>query len=124
MAKNIKQRLREQKKKNHEEFRQQMVQDVSDLLQEWAQRQETRRNKQSQVLYNVLKKINKSNEEVDKVARNLSSINHKTLLEIKRYKRGRSWKFYGACYLASLIGGLTAVVLCGLYWPTIRSILG
>ncbi|NGP87569.1 hypothetical protein G3569_04320 [Aliifodinibius halophilus] len=120
----MKQRLREQKKKNHEEFRQQMVRDVSKLLQEWAKRQNSLRKEQSVELSSVLKKIHQSNEEVDEVAQNLRSIKRKTLLEINRYKRGRSWKFYGACLVASLIGGFTAVLICATYWNYIRYYLG
>jgi len=120
----MKQRLREQKKKDHEEFRQQMVQDVKRQLDDWQKKTDKLMSKNYRALSDALDEMSNFRFHVISLSDNLSSIEYKTLLEIKRFKRGRSWKFFAACYLAALIGGLTAVVLCGLYWPTIRSILG
>ena len=124
MAKNMKQKLREQKKKNHEEFRKEMVQDLNRQLEEWQKKTDKLISKNNRALSDALNEMANFKFHVISLSDNLSSIEYKTLYEMKRFKRGRSWKFFAACYLASLIGGLTAVVLCGLYWPTIRSILG
>ena len=119
----MKQRLREQKEKNHEEFRKQMVRDVMEQLDKWKTRTNLIMSKNHKVIENAVEEMRTYERSVGEVGSKLSSIEYKTLTEIKRFKRGRSWKFYGACYLASLLGSLTAIVLCGMYWPTIQWLL-
>lgn len=120
----MKQRLREQKKKNHEEFRQQMVRDVANQLEQWEKNMEARLRKQAQMFTNACKYIEKATGEVQEVSKDLDRIRRNTLSEVKSMKKGRSLKFYGVCFGAALAGALVAVIICGLYWPTIRSILG
>lgn len=120
----MKQRLREQKEKNHEEFRQQMVQDVMEQLNEWREATNCIMAKNHGVIKDAIRQMKTYEQRVKKVGKNLGSIEYKTLKEIKRYKRGRGWKFYGACLLSGIIGGLTAVLLCARYWTTIRSFIG
>lgn len=124
MGKSMKQRLREQKKKNHETFRQQMVRDVAEQLEEWSNRRDRVIREQSRQLRKTLEEIEQATQEAKKVATELDRIRSSTLAEMKRFKRGRSWKFYGACFGSSLAGSLTAIIICGNYWPTIQSILG
>lgn len=120
----MKQRLREQKKQNHEAFRQQMVRDVAEQLEEWSTQRDRVIRDQSRQLQQTLEEIDRATEEAKKVAKELSQIRSRTMAEIKRFNHGRSWKFYRACFGASLAGSLTAIIICGTYWPTIRSILG
>src|SRR5699024_5070538 len=122
--KNMKQRLREQKKQNHEAFRQQMVRDVAEQLEQWKTTTNSIMAKNHGVIEDAVRQMKTYERKVDEVGKNLGSIERKTLQEITRFKRGRSLKFYGACFLASLAGSLTAIIICGNYWPTIRRILG
>ncbi|HLR32249.1 MAG TPA: hypothetical protein VK074_07155 [Fodinibius sp.] len=124
MADSMKQRLREQKKKNHEAFRQQLVRDVAEQLEEWSAQRDRVIQEQSRQLKRTLEEIEQATQEAKRVATELDQIRYNTMSEIKRFKRGRSWKFYGACFGASLAGSLTAIIICGNYWPTIQHILG
>ncbi|SMO38833.1 hypothetical protein [Fodinibius sediminis] len=120
----MKQRLREQKKQNHEEFRQQMVQDVMEQLDEWKTTTNLIMSKNHRVIKDAINQMKIYNGKVDRVGSKLSSIEYKTLQEVKRFKRGRSWKFFGACLLASFIGGFTAVLVCASYWNYILRFVG
>lgn len=120
----MKQQLREQQKKNHEKFRQQLVQDVAKQLQIWEKRTKSMFSKQARLLSISQDKIEDATQEVEQVTNQLQTIRRKTLREVESFKTGRSWKFFAACFGASLVGALVAVIICGLYWPTIRSILG
>lgn len=120
----MKERLREQKKQNHEAYRQQMVQDVMEQLDEWQTTTNLIMSKNHRVIKDAINQMKIYNGKVDRVGSKLSSIEYKTLTEIKRFKRGRSWKFYGTCLLSGMIGGLTAVLICARYWATIRSLVG
>lgn len=124
MSKNMKQRLRDQQETNHEELRQQMVRDLTEQLDEWREATNCIMAKNHGVIKDAVKQMQTYKRRVREVGSNLSSIEYKTLTEIKRFKRGRSWKFYGACFLASLLGGITAVLICARYWATIRSFIG
>ncbi len=124
MGKNMKQRLRDQKKEKEVQNRDQIIQDVREELNTWS-------SKTEQLLKDQRRSLHKMKEAVDVSARLIKTTNQNTVAirfgvkrKIKRYKKFLSWKFYAACYLAGLLGGLTAVTLCGLYWPTIRRILG
>ncbi|MCW9705222.1 hypothetical protein [Fodinibius salsisoli] len=123
MAQNMKQRLRDQKKQDHEEFRQQMVQDVMEQLTEWREATNCIMAKNHRVIKDAVNQMKIYERRVNEVGKNLSSIEYKTLTEIKRFKRGRSWKFFAACLLSAIIGGFTTVVIWAKYWGTLRYLL-
>lgn len=120
----MKQQLREQEKKNHEEFRQQLIDDVAGLIRQWQEHLDQRMDANVKNHQKAAENVRQARQKVDRVSRELETIRTNTIKEVKAMKRGRSWKFYGACIGASLLGALVAVILCGMYWPTIQSILG
>lgn len=101
-----------------------MVRDVAEQLEEWSAQRDRVIREQSRQLQKTLQEIEQATRAGKEVATEFDQIRYNTMSEIKRFKRGRSWKFYGACLGASLAGSLTAIIICGNYWPTIQSILG
>ncbi|NGP90178.1 hypothetical protein [Fodinibius halophilus] len=124
MAKNMKQRLRDQEKEKQQKHRNETVQEVVDKLDKWNSKMEQLLKEQSRYVHTSKDAIKESNQLCRLIRRDVTSFSVNSRKKVESYRKFLSWKFYAACYFASLLGGLTAVTLCGLYWPTIRRILG
>ena len=122
MNKNIKQQLKENQEKNHEEFRQQLVQDVYQVFKKWNSHLEGQMEKREKALKDLDQELSQTRDEIKQAHKTLRTIKGETIKEVQALKRGRTWKFYLNCFLFGLIGSLTGTTLWAIYWETIVSI--
>lgn len=123
MGKDLKEQFQEKQQKSREQFRRSIFEKIDQYMDEWKTHAESLNRKRISEYANNVRKMEKIYSETREIEGDLSQIRIKTIQEIKTLKRWESWKFYGCCYLASLGGSLTAVIIVGRYWPAIRSFL-
>lgn len=124
MGKSVKEKLEEKQKREHRKYRDELLEDFNCLFENWKRHAEKSRRQWAREQKAAASKMEEIRKETKNIADNLKTIQRDTAREIQKLKRGRSLKFYGACFGASLLGSLIAVIICGLYWPTIRSLFG
>lgn len=107
----MKERLRDQKKKNHEEFRQELVQDVGTKMEKWENSILTKLRDQTQLMLDSGKYIKSVEGRVSEVSKDLEAIRKKTIAEVQAMKEGRGWRFIATCFISALLGGFTALTV-------------
>ena len=106
----IKSKLREQTKKNHQEFRQQLVDDVAAVLQKWKQHSTTLHDTQLKQVSKLHHDIEKLLEEVKISKAATSQIRDNTVRELRNLKRSHSWGYVIITVLVAIISTITTLL--------------
>jgi len=105
----IKSKLREQTKKNHEEFRRELVEDVAAILKKWNKHSNELHEQQKSQINNLNFEVNQLLEQVKITKASTNQINSDTMGELKKLKTSHSWGYLILTVLVAIISTLTTL---------------
>jgi len=106
----IKSKLREQTKKNHQEFRQQLVDDVAAVLEKWKDHSNNLHTIQKRQFSDLNHDIEKLMEEVKISKAATSQIRDNTVRELRNLKRSHSWGYVIITVFVAIISTITTLL--------------
>lgn len=106
----IKSKLREQTKKNHEEFRQNLVEDVAAILKKWNAHSNELHEIQKRQISNLHAEVNQLLEQVKITRATADQINSDTLGELKKLKTVHSRVYLIQMVLVAIISAMASLL--------------